>query len=35
VRQAASEALTASAIRATRWRSILHPAQPTVPFPGS
>jgi hypothetical protein len=27
--------LTASAIRATRWRGILHPAEPTVPFPGS
>ena len=35
LRQAASNALTASAIRATHWRSILHPAQPTVPFPGS
>jgi hypothetical protein len=35
LRQAASDALTASAIRATRWRSILHPAEPTVPFPGS
>ena len=35
LRRAASDALTASAIRATRWRGILHPAQPTVPFPGS
>jgi len=35
LRRAAIDALTASAIRATRWRGILHPAQPTVPFPGS
>ena len=35
LRQTASDVLTATAIRATRWRSILHPAQPTVPFPGS
>ena len=35
LRQSAGDALTASAIRATRWRSILHPAEPTVPFPGS
>jgi hypothetical protein len=35
LRQAAGAALTASAIRATRWRRILHPAQSTVPFPGS
>jgi hypothetical protein len=35
LRPAAGDALTASAVRATRWRTILRPAQPTVPFPGS
>jgi uncharacterized protein DUF4439 len=35
LRGSAGDALTASAVRATRWRRILRPAQPTVPFPGT
>ncbi|MFN2561706.1 MAG: DUF4439 domain-containing protein [Jatrophihabitans sp.] len=34
LRQTAQEALTASAIRATRWRVLTTPAKATTPFPG-
>jgi Domain of unknown function (DUF4439) len=34
LRVRAQAALTASAIRATRWRHLVTPATPTVPFPG-
>jgi hypothetical protein len=34
LRGSAQAGLTASAIRATRWRLAAHAAQPTVPFPG-
>ena len=33
-RKAAAPALTASALRAMRWRRLLTPQTPTVPFPG-
>lgn len=35
LRRAAGAALTASAVRGTRWRRRLRPAQPTVAFPGT
>jgi hypothetical protein len=34
VRSAAQDALTASAVRATRWRALVTPSHPTTPFPG-
>ena len=34
LRSSAQDALTASAIRAARWRSIATPTHPTTPFPG-
>lgn len=34
VRSDAQAALTASAVRAVQWRSLVDPAKPTVPFPG-
>ena len=34
VRRAALTALTDAAVRATRWRLLLPPTPPTVPFPG-
>ncbi|HEY7045932.1 MAG TPA: DUF4439 domain-containing protein [Jatrophihabitantaceae bacterium] len=34
LRADAQTALTASAVRATRWRLVVDPAEPTVPFPG-
>lgn len=34
VRAAAQAALTASAVRALRWRRLVQPDRPTVPFPG-
>ncbi len=34
LRADAQAALTASAVRATRWRRLVDPAKPTVPFPG-
>jgi hypothetical protein len=34
LRTDAQQALTASAVRAARWRSILTPRHPTTPFPG-
>jgi Domain of unknown function (DUF4439) len=34
LRAAAQEALTASAVRATRWRVLVTPAKATSPFPG-
>jgi hypothetical protein len=34
LRAPAQEALTASAVRATRWRALRNPAKATTPFPG-
>jgi hypothetical protein len=34
VRRAAVAALTDAAVRGTRWRRLVSPATPTVPFPG-
>jgi uncharacterized protein DUF4439 len=34
LRADAQSALTASAVRATQWRVVVDPDQPTVPFPG-
>lgn len=34
LRTSAQDALTASAVRATRWRAIVNPAHATTPFPG-
>jgi uncharacterized protein DUF4439 len=34
LRATAQESLTASAVRATRWRSLIAPAKATTPFPG-
>ena len=34
LRAAAQEALTASAVRAARWRRLIDPAHATTPFPG-
>ena len=34
LRGAAQDALTASAVRATRWRALVTPARATTPFPG-
>ena len=34
LRSAAQQALSASAVRATKWRVIINPAQATVAFPG-
>ena len=35
LRRTAVAALTDAAVRATRWRRLLTPATPTVPFPGT
>jgi hypothetical protein len=35
LRPTAQQALTASAVRAVRWRAISTPSRPTAPFPGT